>query len=309
MSRYYTLRCYGHNYYAPFIYHIILNKKEGFPSFGTVGGDASIPPGEKGCAYIRRSDYGQKMATALARWQKEYPFIKVWRYMVMPDHLHLLINIAMHTEKHLSYYITTLKYTAAKLMAPIAGRDLNPSDVFMENFCDKPLFRERSLKALIAYIDENPHRLAMRFQHPEFFQRKRNLQIDNRQVEAYGNLFLLKNPDKLAVKISRRFKAEEVERLRKSWLTEACKGSVLVSPFIHPKENEILKEAISGNCAIILIRHEEFGEKFKPSKELFRLCSEGRLLIISIGRSLGADLTREDCAEMNGLASDLAGMQ
>ena len=41
----YTRRCRGHDYRAPFIYHIILSKAEACENFGSVKGDAKITPG------------------------------------------------------------------------------------------------------------------------------------------------------------------------------------------------------------------------------------------------------------------------
>ena len=46
--------------------------------------------------------------------------------------------------------------------------------------------------------------MAMRRQYPQFFQRARSIQIGERHYEGYGNLFLQCNPDKEAVKISRK---------------------------------------------------------------------------------------------------------
>ena len=45
----------------------------------------------------------------------------------------------------------------------------------------------------------------MRMQYPKFFQRIRKLEIGEKEYEGYGNLFLFRNPDKIAVKISSKF--------------------------------------------------------------------------------------------------------
>lgn len=52
MAGKYNKRAFAHNYYAPFIYHIILSKNNAFPVFGTIKGDARIPYGYRGCAEI-----------------------------------------------------------------------------------------------------------------------------------------------------------------------------------------------------------------------------------------------------------------
>ena len=155
---------------------------------------------------------------------------------------------------------------------------------------------------MFRYIRENPHRLAMRQQFPHFFQRSRKLSIGDKDYEAYGNLFLFRNPDKEAVKISRKFTPAEVTNKKNSWLSAASMGTILISPFISRAEKEIRTEAESLGGKIILITHEELGERFKPAAHDFTLCSEGRLLIISLGLPAKKPLTREICNEMNALA-------
>ena len=146
----------------------------------------------------------------------------------------------------------------------------------------------------------------MRRQYSQFFRRVRNLKIGNREYQAYGNLFLFRNPDKIAVKISSKYSEEEKLKKRKLWIESASKGSVIVSPFISPAEKAIRGEVESLGGKIILITHEAFPERFKPAKHDFNLCSEGRLLIISIGKPIPASLTRADCLTMNEIAAKIS---
>ncbi len=146
----------------------------------------------------------------------------------------------------------------------------------------------------------------MRQQFPQFFRHVRKLKIGNLDYEAYGNLFLLRNPDKEAVKISSKFTPEEIVKYKSFWLASASKGSVLVSPFISPAEKELRAEAESLSASIILITHETFGERFKPAKHDFDLCSQGRLLILSLSLPPKTPLSRELCLQMNALAAQIA---
>ena len=83
-------------------------------------------------------------------------------------------------------------------------------------------------------------------------------------------------------------------------------GSILVSPFIHPDEKGIRSAAEELKGKIILIQHEEFGEKFKPARHDFNQCSQGSLLIISLDYPKDSALTKEICKEMNELDSKIA---
>lgn len=302
----YTRRCHGHDYRAPFIYHIILSKAEGCQPFGSVKGDARIEPGKPGSAYIELSLIGNIIQTALKTLPKDFPIIQLYQYCVMPDHVHILLRVLERSEMHLGFYVTKLKGKVRENYSQLKGREINSEEIFKPNYCDKPLTRRRSLDGLFRYIRLNPHRLAMRRQYPEFFKRVRKLKIDDQEYEAYGNLFLFRNPDKAAVKISRSFTEEEKARKKARWLEDASTGTVLVSPFISKEEKTIRAEADSIGANIILITHEAFSERFKPPSHDFDLCSSGRLLIISLREPLGTELTRDLCRRMNALAEEVA---
>lgn len=302
----YHKRAFAHNYHAPFIYHIIVKKRERFENFGVVKGDARITPGAPGCAYVEETKIGSVIAKEIVRIQRIFPILQVYQFKVMPDHAHILLYVKEWSEHHLDFYIEYLLKGIAESYSGVIGKTVAPEEIFMPGYCDKPLLRKRNLNDLFRYIRENPHRLAMRRQYPQFFQRVRKLKIGDREYEAYGNLFLLRNPDKEAVKVSRKFSEEEKAQKREAWLAAVSKGTILVSPFISPDEKGIRGEAEALGGKMILITHEAFGERYKPAGRLFDLCAEGRMLIISLGMLAGTGLTRSVCMQMNALAQRLA---
>lgn len=302
----YHRRSFHHDYHNPFIYHIILKKREGCEAFGNITGDAGIPYGNPGCATVSESRLGRIIAKTVLHLPYDYPILKLHQFCVMPDHMHLLLQVLSRSEKHLDFYIDYLKERIAKRYAIQMQQSINPDDILEEGYCDKPLYDGRSLDGWYRYIRENPHRLAMRRQYPQFFRRVRNLKVGSCEYQAYGNLFLLRNPDKIAVKISRRYSEEEKLRKKKLWIESASQGTVIVSPFISTAEKAIRSEVESLGGKIILITHEAFPERFKPARHDFCLCAEGRLLIISLGKAAPASLSRADCVAMNELAEGLA---
>lgn len=302
----YHKRAHAHNYRAPFIYHIILKKEDNFKKFGSVRGDARISPGLPGCAFIEESDLGKVIAKSIIAIQRQFPILQVYQFIVMPDHVHILLRVKEWSGKHLDFYIESLVSNISDNYSHLIGTPTSTEDIFQPGYCDKPLLLKRSLNGLFRYIRENPHRLAMRQQFPHFFQRIRKLSIGEKEYEAYGNFFLFRNPDKEAVKISRKFTIEEKEQKKSVWLSAAYKGTVLVSPFISPFEKAIRIEAEVLGAKIILITHEAFTERYKPAAHDFLLCSEGRLLIISLGLPAGTPLSRDHCLQMNTLAETIA---
>ena len=302
----YHRRAFSHDYHAPFIYHIIIKKAPHCKIFGKITGDARLAPGTPGCAKIQESDIGKIIAKAIIHLPYEYPILKPMQFCVMPDHIHLLIQVLFRSDKHLDFYIDSLKSKIASKHSQTEGRAFTQDDIFEPGYCDKPLYDGRSLNGLYTYIRENPHRLAMRIQHPQFFQRTRKLEIEGKEYEAYGNLFLFRNPDKEAVKISHKFTPEENEQKRELWLSAADKGSVLGSPFISPAEKAIRAEAEALSARLILVTHEAFTDRYKPAAHDFDLCTQGRLLIISLGLPGSTPLSRDLCQRMNGLAQAIA---
>lgn len=302
----YTRRKWNHDYHAPCTYHIILKKLEGREPFSHIIGDAKIAPGQPGCADVKWSPLGRVIADAIHRFHTDFPIIAMYAYCVMPDHVHISLRVTERSKFHLGYYIARLKARIGKDYSQRIGRIVSSEEIFQENYTDKPLYSNRSLDELRTYIRLNPHRLAMRRQYPQFFQRVRKLKIGEREYEAYGNLFLFRNPDKEAVKISRRFSEREKQEKRANWLAEAEQGTILVSPFISKEEKAVRAEAEALGAGIILITHETFPERYKPSAHDFALCSSGRLLIISLGEAGGTALTRVICQRMNALAEALA---
>ena len=82
VSHSYTRRCHGHDYRAPFIYHIILSKADGCATFGSVKGDARIKPGRPGSAYIEMSPLGNIIKNAIKALPKDFPIVQLYQYCV-----------------------------------------------------------------------------------------------------------------------------------------------------------------------------------------------------------------------------------
>ncbi|MDE5759009.1 MAG: hypothetical protein K2H85_10430, partial [Allobaculum sp.] len=83
----YHRRAFSHDYFAPFIYHIILKKTKDCEPFGTIVGDARIAPGLPGSANINESGLGKIIAKEIIHLPYEYPIIKLHQFKVMPDHV------------------------------------------------------------------------------------------------------------------------------------------------------------------------------------------------------------------------------
>jgi len=300
-------RATWHDYTQRCIYMVTLKKSLHIEPFGTLKGDCRLPFDVRGSSYVSASHTGKAIKDAIRQIPSIEPKVKILQYALMPDHVHILLRVKERSEKHLGYYISNLKAAITKKWrnynegAPIPA-------IFADNYTDREIYRDRSLNVIFRYIRENPHRLAVRKMYPDFFRRVRNLRVGGKECQAYGNLFLLRNPFKSQVVIHRSNTEQENERLFNDWIENADKEGVLVSPFISPKEKAIRKAAEERGARIILIKNESFGERYKPADHDFCLCEEGKLLIIAPKEGTESDsgtLSRAACLAMNRLALEI----
>lgn len=311
-EHHYHRRGYGIDYNGPGTWHVIMRKSPEAPDFGKLAGDPRIPPGRAGCAYIAPSRIGIIIRNEISAIQRRHEILQVYQYQVMPDHIHLLIRLKWRSEdRKLGHYIADLKqaiYSSWRAAIGLPPTDNLPYDIFEENYTDRIIHSGRSLDAVFRYIRENPHRLAMRKLHPEFFSIMRNIEICGEKWQAYGNLFLLRNPFKSAVIVRSAFSEEEKADKRGRWLWGAAHGEVLVSPFISPAEKEIRDEAERLNGKIIHIQHTPFPKRFKPEAHRFAQCTSGQLLILAPMEPLAEERFRHICLHMNRIAEALVVM-
>ena len=120
--------------------------------------------------------------------------------------------------------------------------------LFEEGYHDRIIIREGMLENICRYMDENPFRARLREERPLLMERRLHLRIDGHEYAAFGNLFLLKNPDKEQVFFHRK-NAEgtpthltpEYEHAKAALLRRAEEGAVLVTPGISMGEKGVLR--------------------------------------------------------------------
>lgn len=227
------------------------------------------------------------------------PELKMIYWTIMPDHIHILINVTVPIERHFGDIIQAIKAAATSKIRKLLQ---NPGlVVFSEGFHDRIITNRHQFEIVYRYIRENARRLAVRKAHPEFFRRVNALQFGGKTYQAYGNFQLLESPFKEQVVVHRRDNEQTRSRNRELWLYTAANGGVLVSPFISRVEKEIRREAEEAGGRFILIVNEPMEARYKPVGHDFELCEAGSLLIISANSP--GELSRIACLKMNALAS------
>ncbi len=278
---------------------VTITARPGAPSFGRLVDDGKAPE-------VALSELGFIIEEEIQATRLHHPAVSVLSHVVMPDHFHALIFVRERIDCHFGRVVNGLKGAITK-RARLAAAD--PSlTIFKEGFHDRIVAEAGQLETLRKYIADNPRRLAIKRRHPDLFRRYNHLRIGNREFAAYGNIFLLRNCDKQAVIVHRRYSLQERQRLDQQWTQCAENGGALVSPFISPAEKQIRDKALDAGGNLIILRAEGFRERFKPTGAEFELCNSGRLLLLAPWpyETQESALTREQALSLNHMAEEIA---
>lgn len=292
----------GHDYQAPWKYHITLLKVEECIPFSQL----VVTNLSKGEVDVRNSLLGQIIWRHIRLFQQKH--IAVYQYKIMPDHLHLLIHVKQTLPRHLGYYLGKFKAGIVDELRKKTGN----SDicVFQSNYHDRIVLPEHDLTPIYEYIRQNPYRLAVRIYRPEFFQRKRGIVVCQREFHAYGNLFHLRNPFKYPLIVHRADSDKQFADKLGEALYFAANGGVVVSAFISPREKMVRREIEAIGGRIILLQHTAYKEREKPARHDFEQCCDGNLLILTPADYQNLEIldrpSRSQCLDMNSMAEKIA---
>lgn len=194
--------------------------------------------------------------------------------------------------------------------SPAGGASAAPRpSLFEKGYNDKILLRPGQLDNWKRYLDDNPRRLAIKRQCPDYFTIMQHITIGEWSCQMVGNRFLLTVPDRAAVIVHHADSDQEFAQKKARWLALGEMGGVLVSAAIATREKEVMREAMDRGYRLILLRENGFPPLYKPAGESFRACSEGRLLQISPWEyhMQRKTISREQCLILNRLAEEIAG--
>ena len=330
---------------------------------------------ENGEGYIAPTPYGEAVLEALAEMPRIAPQVEIIAVQLMPDHIHFIVFVKALLARPLGSLVRGFKAGAVKRWKLLAengesqgyiaknGESQNcPSSVpghscaggsvpahscaglkWAEGFQDTVLLHEGQLKAMIAYLRDNPRRLAEKRANPALFRRVERIELPldggrlTGSFEALGNRHLLERP--LAqVQCSRRFFAYRREAKRgggmkivrtpdgepiiesespeyrerlESALAAAEHGAVVLSPCISDGERQIAREAMKRRLPLVALKNMGFAKLEKPAGRYFDACAEGRLLLLAPAAwpytTQEKPMTRFDATALNRIAQWLAG--
>jgi hypothetical protein len=159
--------------------------------------------------------------------------------------------------------------------------------LFEPNYNDHILMRDGQLENWKHYLRDNPRRLLMRREYPDLFQRALCIIIGSTRYSAFGNMLLLRQPEKHLVMFHRKTNGILTEltpvweKERKRLTAAAESGDVLVTPGISECEKRMKHLAMQQKLRLIHIQSEPIGQYWKPERSRFEACASGSLLILA----------------------------
>ena len=315
--------------------------------------------------YIEPTPYGEAVIEALMEMPRLFPQVEIIEKQLMPEHFHFIIFVREPLPKPLGALIRGFKAGAAKrwkILAKngeaqgrlprdsaarsrgaVAAHSCAAFPAWAEGFQDTILFRDGQLKAMIAYLRDNPRRFAEKRAAPDLFRRVASiaLPLDGGRMighfEVIGNRHLLARPLH-QVQCSRRFFAyrripkagggmkiardaagepitastsPEYEERLSAARAAAAHGAVIISPCISDGERQIAREALKRKLPLVTLQNKGFARLQKPVGRYFDACAEGRLLMMAPAAwpytPQERPMTRFDASALNRLCQWLVG--
>ena len=234
-------------------------------------------------------EIGGAFEEIIRRFHEKWYCIEPIRYFViMPDHLHLIIKMRGDVEKRVSLAVVVrqlMKELARS--AVLQGSPCEP--IFEFEWHDWIVKKEGQLAAFRRYIAENPARAWTRRENRRFFTTVRSVAFAGREWKAYGNLEILDLPMIEPFKCSRKW-AQDGEEWREAVgrAERIGPGGAGAGTFMSPCEKECGNAIYKAGGSLIVLYPEGFGERWHPTRNKEALCAKGRLLFLSLWEASAA---------------------
>ena len=267
------------DYQSPSVMMITIVTNKRLPLLGKLHGENII-----------LTELGQKVAEEIKRipTYNGAESIEIYSYVIMPDHVHILLHIHEHLPRHVGYYIRWFKKQCTNIglaLAVPSASDHIP--LFAPDYHDRLLKGKNQLSHMVRYIQDNPRRLALKRANKDLFRIQQNQQINTIPCTVLGNIFLIDNPFRQVLQCSRRLTQEQIDSLKADCLREAADGTVYVTAAISEGEKQIARALREANFPLIILLHEGFPTPenphysyYKPQGVYFEACTAGKLLLI-----------------------------
>ena len=319
----------GHDYESRRMYLITMTVEDRRPLLGRLVGRSDAKVGSPDYPHVELSELGKVVEYEWMDVTRYHPEVSVVALQIMPDHLHGILFVHEKMPQHLGHIIKGFKASTNKHYrrlvlgvesAVTASQQRRPEDkrdrsldnrqqgfLWSLGYNDHILSGNGELQRWINYLRDNPLRLTVKREHPDLFRVRFGLTIAGQTYAAIGNQFLLSAPSKKQVQCSRSLTEADIQAKVESFLKEAQRGTVFVSPAISKGEQAVMRAALDAHLPLIFLTPWGFNAFSKPGHQFFNACSEGRFLILAPWehQNQRIPLTREMCLALNGMTKSI----
>lgn len=263
---------------------------------------------QPGAPHIELSPLGIKVKESLERMPQVEPKIELVCYSIMPNHIHFIIAVRGELSRPIGTIIRSFMGATSRSLhmlkaegkiqwnsaaASIARKaSTEKPSLWQPGYCIGICHTEQKLHTRIGYVIENPFFGILETERHDFMKRTMMLTIKGRRYSGYGNMLLLKEPDRLQVFCHRNHPVthepyhltQDFMEEKQAILNAASDGVVIVTPGISPGESDIMWSVLQNGGNVINIQQEEIpiSDKWHPEKERRIYCSQGQMLVLSV---------------------------
>lgn len=263
---------------------------------------------QPGAPHIELSPLGIKVKESLERMPQVEPKIELVCYSIMPNHIHFIIAVRGELSRPIGTIIRSFLGATSRSLhmlkaegkiqwnsaaASIARKaSTEKPSLWQPGYCIGICQTEQKLHTRIGYVIENPFFGILETERHDFMKRTMMLTIKGRRYSGYGNMLLLKEPDRLQVFCHRNHPVthepyhltQDFMEEKQAILNAAADGVVIVTPGISPGESDIMWSVLQNGGNVINIQQEEIpiSDKWHPEKERRIYCSQGQMLVLSV---------------------------
>ncbi len=300
-------RLFNWDYTRPFFYMVTIRRLPGLPPLSRL--DPNDPFGIDPTCPITLA-----LRDTIRKFVEASPGIEaISPYVIMPDHLHLLIKLNDRPEgksliSYMNILLRVLRNTCQKEW------NLGHAPVFSDDWHDLIVKKVKQLANFNRYIRDNPKMAMLRQSHREKFycyRGYRHWRLGDTPCDLVGNPELLDEPAVLAVKVSRSVAPgtpewQKLETFYDNWRP----GATAIGTWWSKGEKMAYQKILDNGGNVVVLCPDGFGERWHPTgEEAQALCAEGRLLFLSPYPAHTAQLppgeTRTRCLALNALARQM----
>lgn len=263
---------------------------------------------QPGAPHIELSPLGIKVKESLERMPQVEPKIELVCYSIMPNHIHFIIAVRGELSRPIGTIIRSFMGATSRSLhmlkaegkiqwnsaaASIARKaSTEKPSLWQPGYCIGICHTEQKLHTRIGYVIENPFFGILETERHDFMKRTMMLTIKGRRYSGYGNMLLLKEPDRLQAFCHRNHPVthepyhltQDFREEKQDILNAAADSVVIVTPGISPGEADIMWSVLQNGGYVINIQQEEIpiSDKWHPEKERRIYCSQGQMLVLSV---------------------------